>query len=90
MDRLVPLPPISCNWVLNEADMFKSSSVLIYSNTCQSIFTQLVWHDAMLIVNESYVKGPLNLVKLGFSSNRVTSDRKSSTILIYSNKGTEI
>jgi hypothetical protein len=30
----------SCNWVLNEADTFKASSILIYLNTDQSIYTQ--------------------------------------------------
>jgi len=29
-------------------------------------------------------------IKLGFSSNRVMTDKKSSTLLIYSNKGGEI
>ncbi len=37
------------NWVLNEADMFKSSSILIYYVKEQSIYTQEVRHDVVLI-----------------------------------------
>ncbi len=37
------------NWVLNEADMFKSCSILIYLSTEQSIYTKLKWKDALLL-----------------------------------------
>jgi len=39
----------SCTWVLNEADTLKSSLLLIYSDTEQSIYTQMRWHDAAII-----------------------------------------
>jgi hypothetical protein len=32
---------VSCNWVLNEADPFMSSSILIDRKTVQSIYTQM-------------------------------------------------
>ncbi len=34
---------------LNEADMLKPSSLLIYSHSMQSINTQSRWHDATII-----------------------------------------
>ena len=37
------------NWVFNEAGMLKSSSIMIYSHTDQSIYTQSKCHDAMII-----------------------------------------
>ncbi len=40
---------ILCNWVLNEADTFKSSSILIYYNTKHSNYRQMRWHYAALI-----------------------------------------
>ncbi len=40
---------ISRNWVFNEADTLKSSSILIYSISEQSIYTQNGWHKAVLI-----------------------------------------
>jgi hypothetical protein len=38
-----------CNWVLSEADTITSSSILIYSLTEHSIYTQCDRHDAVLI-----------------------------------------
>jgi hypothetical protein len=35
------------HWVLNEADTFKSSSVLIYQHAEQRIYTQMDRHDAI-------------------------------------------
>ncbi len=43
---------ISCNWVLNEADTLKSSSILICSMSEHSIYTQYWMHEAMLIKGE--------------------------------------
>ncbi len=40
------VPVLPCNWVLNEAAAFKSSSIMVYKNTEQSNDTQMVWHDA--------------------------------------------
>jgi hypothetical protein len=40
---------LTCNWVLNEADTFKSSSILIYFYMEQSIYVQIKWYDAMKI-----------------------------------------
>ena len=37
---------------LNEADTPKSSSMLIYSRSEQSLYTQSVWHYAALITGE--------------------------------------
>jgi hypothetical protein len=39
---------------LNEADVLKSSSILIYSHQEQSIYAQSEWHDAMLIKRAEY------------------------------------
>ncbi len=37
------------NCVLNEADTFKTCSILIYLSTEQSIYTEIKWKDALLI-----------------------------------------
>ncbi len=51
---------ISCNWVLNEADTLKSSSILICSMSEQSIYMHNGMHEAMLIkgrnLNYSWIK----------------------------------
>ena len=50
MEKLLVLAEnILCNWVLNEADTFKTSSTLIYWDTAQSIYAQMRWCDATLI-----------------------------------------
>ncbi len=41
----------------NEADTFKSSSVLIYQDTEQSIYTQIKLHDAALIKMKLFEEG---------------------------------
>jgi len=42
--------------ILSEADTFKSTSILIYSNVEQSIYTQMRWHDATLIYTKFKAK----------------------------------
>jgi hypothetical protein len=37
------------NWVINEADTLKSSSILINSTSKKSIYTQREWREAILI-----------------------------------------
>jgi hypothetical protein len=37
-----------CNWVLNEADTIKSSSILFYLKMLHRIYTEKVWLDAEL------------------------------------------
>jgi hypothetical protein len=46
--RSVIFKNVSCNWVLNEATTFKSSSILIYSNMELNIYTKIMWHDAII------------------------------------------
>ncbi len=48
---------------LNEADMFKSSSILIYSHMEQSIYTLSKWHDAV-IIKRGNLKGEVNLYEM--------------------------
>jgi hypothetical protein len=43
-----------CNWVLNEADTFKTSSFLIYLHRAQSIYTSNKWQDAIIIKKRNY------------------------------------
>jgi hypothetical protein len=47
---------------LNEADKLKSSWILFYSHSAQSIYTQSEWHDAMLIKEIKLYKGVIKLV----------------------------
>ncbi len=47
---------------LNEADTVKSSSILIYSHSAQSIYTQSWWQDAVLIKKVRLNKAVIKLV----------------------------
>jgi len=47
---------------LKEADTLKSSSVLIYTCSAQSICTQSGWHDAVVIKEMKLNKGVIKLV----------------------------
>ncbi len=50
---------------LNEADMFKLSSILIYWVTEQSIYTQERWPDAVLIKNVFNIEIKVLIYKVG-------------------------
>ncbi len=47
---------------LNEADTPKSNSILIYSRSLQSIYTQSGWHDAVVIKGMKLNRGLIKLV----------------------------